>query len=110
MSKVWLVTGSGRGLGRHIVEAALAAGDRVVATARHLRQLADLRERHRDRVRPVALDVTDPAGVRGIIMVALDAFGRLDVLVNNAGLGHRVLFDEGFVPDFRAPIYPTFFR
>jgi NAD(P)-dependent dehydrogenase (short-subunit alcohol dehydrogenase family) len=109
MSKVWLVTGSGRGLGRHIVEAALAAGDRVVATARELGQLADLRERHRDRVRPVALDVTDPAGAQAAVKVALDAFARLDVLVNNAGFGHMVPFEQTDAADFRSQIDTNFY-
>ena len=84
MSKVWLVTGSGRGLGRDIVKAALGAGDRVVAAARDPRQLADLLEQHGEQIRTVALDVIDPVAAQAAVKVALDAFGRLDVLVNNA--------------------------
>jgi NAD(P)-dependent dehydrogenase (short-subunit alcohol dehydrogenase family) len=67
MAKVWLVTGSARGLGRKIVEAALAAGERVVATARNPRDLADLVERYGEQVRAVALDVTDSAAARAAV-------------------------------------------
>jgi NAD(P)-dependent dehydrogenase (short-subunit alcohol dehydrogenase family) len=108
-SKVWLVTGSGRGLGREIVVAALAAGDQVVATARDPKQLVDLRERYGERIRPVALDVTDPVGARAAVEVALEAFGRLDVLVNNAGFGHMVPFEQTDVEDFRAQIDTNFY-
>jgi len=85
MNKVWLITGSSRGLGRQLAESVLAAGDRVVATARRPEQLKDLAETYGDRVRTVALDVTDPAAAHAAVSTAVDAFGRLDVLVNNAG-------------------------
>ena len=85
MSKVWLVTGAARGLGRAISEAVLAAGDRLVAGARDPGRLADLAERHGDRLLPVALDVTDEAAAAQAVAAARDAFGRIDVLVNNAG-------------------------
>jgi NAD(P)-dependent dehydrogenase (short-subunit alcohol dehydrogenase family) len=109
MSKVWLVTGSSRGLGRKIVETVLAAGDRVVATARDPRQLADLIARHGDHVRAAALDVTDPAAARAAVQVALDAFGRLDVVVNNAGFGHVAPFEQSDEQDFRAQIDTNFY-
>jgi NAD(P)-dependent dehydrogenase (short-subunit alcohol dehydrogenase family) len=109
MSKVWLVTGSGRGLGRDIVEAALAAGDRVVATARDPQQLADLRKQYGERIRTVALDVTDPVAAQAAVKVALDAFGRLDVLVNNAGFGHMVPFEQADMEDFRSQIDTNFY-
>ncbi|MEA3181698.1 MAG: hypothetical protein QOI59_5221 [Gammaproteobacteria bacterium] len=109
MSKVWLITGSGRGLGREIVLAALAAGDRVVATARDPQQLADLQERYGERIRPVALDVSDATGAGAAVEAALATFGRLDVLVNNAGFGHMVPFEQTPVDDFRAQIDTNFY-
>jgi NAD(P)-dependent dehydrogenase (short-subunit alcohol dehydrogenase family) len=108
MFKVWLVTGSARGLGRDIVEAVLEAGDRVVATARDTQQLADLRERYGERIRPFALDVSDAAGARATVELAVEAFGRLDVLVNNAGYGHMVPFEQLDVDDFRSQIDTNF--
>jgi len=64
MSKIWLITGSARGLGRHLAEAVLAAGDSLVATARDTSKLSDLVSRYGDRIRPVSLDVTDAAAAR----------------------------------------------
>ena len=109
MSKVWLVTGSARGLGRKIVEAALIAGERVVATAREPRHLADLVERYGERVRAIALDVTDPAAAAHAVQAALQAFGRLDVVVNNAGFGHLAPFEQAPADDFRAQIDTNFY-
>jgi NAD(P)-dependent dehydrogenase (short-subunit alcohol dehydrogenase family) len=109
MAKVWLVTGSARGLGRKIVEAALAAGERVVATARNPRDLADLVERYGEQVRAVALDVTDSAAARAAVQATLDAFGRLDVVVNNAGFGHLAPFEQASEDDFRAQIDTNFY-
>ncbi|MGJ4858611.1 SDR family NAD(P)-dependent oxidoreductase [Labrys sp. KB_33_2] len=88
MSKIWLITGAGRGLGRSILEAALAAGNKVVATARDPERLADLRERYGDRLLNPALDVTNPAHAHRAVMVAEAAYGGLDVLVNTAGYAH----------------------
>jgi len=87
MSKVWLITGSSRGLGRALAEAVLAIGDRLVATARNPAQLADLVERYPDRICAVALNVTDDRAADHAVQSAVDAFGRVDVLVNNAGYG-----------------------
>src|ERR1700729_3597570 len=84
MQKVWLVTGAGRGLGRSIAEAVLAAGDRLLATARDPARLADLRARHGEDVRVATLDVTDVDACVAAVQAAIDGFGRLDVLVNNA--------------------------
>ncbi|MGF6598705.1 NAD(P)-dependent dehydrogenase (short-subunit alcohol dehydrogenase family) [Paraburkholderia sp. GAS448] len=109
MSKVWLVTGSARGLGRKIVEAALIAGERVIATARDPRHLADLVERYGERVRAIALDVTDPAAAAHAVQAALEAFGRLDVVVNNAGFGHLAPFEQAPADDFRAQIDTNFY-
>jgi len=110
MSQVWLVTGSASGLGRDIAEAALAAGHRVVASARDPGRLADLVERHgAERVRAVALDVTDAGAAVDAVATAIDAFGRLDVVVNNAGYGHVSAFEETDPDDFRAQIDTNFY-
>lgn len=109
MSKVWLVTGSSRGLGRDIAEAVLAHGDRLVATARRPEQLADLVARYGDRVRAVALDVADAEAARAAVAFAVDAFGRLDVLVNNAGYGHAMPFEQSDEAGFRAQIETNFY-
>ncbi len=87
MSRVWLVTGSASGLGRHIADAVLASGDRLVATARDPRRLDDLVEKYGDQVRTAPLDVAEEDAAVGAVQVAVDAFGRLDVVVNNAGYG-----------------------
>ena len=83
MSRVWLVTGCSRGLGREIAQAVLAAGHRLAATARDARELNFLPPS--DRLRTVALDVIDAAVARAAVATAASAFGRLDVVVNNAG-------------------------
>jgi NAD(P)-dependent dehydrogenase (short-subunit alcohol dehydrogenase family) len=85
MQKTWFITGASRGFGRIWAEAALKRGDRVTATARKLADVADLAGRFGDRVLPLALDVTDTAQVEQAVHQAYAHFGRLDVLVNNAG-------------------------
>ncbi|NUR49793.1 MAG: SDR family NAD(P)-dependent oxidoreductase [Hamadaea sp.] len=85
MSKVWFVTGSSRGLGRQFVEAALSRGDRVAATARSTAGFGDLVEAYGDAVLPLGMDVTDRAAVFEAVKRAREHFGRLDVIVNNAG-------------------------
>ena len=87
MSKVWLVTGSASGLGREIAEAVLASGDRLLATARDPQRLNDLVERYGEQVSTALLDVSDEAAAKAAVAKAVDVFGRLDVLVNNAGYG-----------------------
>lgn len=94
MSEVWIVTGSSRGLGRQIGEEVLRAGHRLVATARHPHQLDDLVAKYGDRVRAVALDVTDPDAARAAVEVGTKAFGRVDVLVNNAGQADLGSFED----------------
>jgi NAD(P)-dependent dehydrogenase (short-subunit alcohol dehydrogenase family) len=81
--RVWMITGSSSGFGRAIADAVLAQGDRLVATARRVEALADLADHERAHV--VGLDVTDPAGREAAIAEAIERFGRIDVLVNNAG-------------------------
>jgi NAD(P)-dependent dehydrogenase (short-subunit alcohol dehydrogenase family) len=85
VSKVWFVTGSSRGLGRCFVEAALSRGDKVAATARNAESLDELVAAHGDAVLPLAMDVTDRAAVFAGVERATEHFGRLDVIVNNAG-------------------------
>ncbi|GLS17533.1 short-chain dehydrogenase/reductase [Labrys miyagiensis] len=104
MSQVWLITGAARGLGRSIVEAALAAGNKVVATARDPGRLADLKAEHGDSLLTFALDVTDAEASGKAVQVAITAFGRLDVLVNNAGFGHIAPFEQASAEDFKAQI------
>jgi NAD(P)-dependent dehydrogenase (short-subunit alcohol dehydrogenase family) len=104
MSHVWLITGAARGLGRSIVEAALAAGNKVVATARDPGRLADLKAEHGDSLLTFALDVTDAEASGKAVQVAVTAFGRLDVLVNNAGFGHIAPFEQASAEDFKAQI------
>ncbi|MEX3105332.1 SDR family NAD(P)-dependent oxidoreductase [Streptomyces sp. ST1015] len=87
MSKIWFVTGSSRGFGRQFVTAALERGDKVAATARNIDSLADLAAVHGESILPLALDVTDKAAVTPAVQRAHEHFGRLDVIVNNAGYG-----------------------
>ncbi|MET7757148.1 oxidoreductase [Streptomyces sp. NPDC005389] len=88
MSKVWLITGANSGFGRAFAEAAIAAGDIVVAAARRTETLDDLVAAHPDQVDPVALDVTDTAAVDTVVAEVAERHGRIDVLVNNAGRTH----------------------
>src|SRR3954464_12702116 len=104
MAEVWLITGSARGLGRAIAEAVLAAGGKLIATARHPQQLSDLVERYGDNVRAVALDVTDERAAIAAVQLAVDVFGRLDVLVNNAGYGNLAAIEDTTLQDFRAQL------
>jgi NAD(P)-dependent dehydrogenase (short-subunit alcohol dehydrogenase family) len=87
VGKVWFITGTSKGFGRVWAEAALARGDRVAATARDVTSLAPLVERYGDRVSAITLDVTDKAAVTAAITAAHTRFGRLDVVINNAGYG-----------------------
>jgi NAD(P)-dependent dehydrogenase (short-subunit alcohol dehydrogenase family) len=107
MSKVWLVTGCSRGLGREVALAVLAAGDRLVATARAPRDLAFLTPS--DRLRTVALDVTDAAAARAAVAGAVAAFGHLDVVVNNAGTIKANSVEDLSEEDFRRQIEINFF-
>jgi NAD(P)-dependent dehydrogenase (short-subunit alcohol dehydrogenase family) len=104
MAKVWLVTGSSRGFGWEIARAALETGDSVVATARRPEQLERLLEEFGDRVRAVALDVTDPEAARAAVQSAVDEFGTLDVVVNNAGFAISAPIEDMHDEDFRAQI------
>lgn len=106
--RIWFVTGSSRGFGRALVTAALAAGDAVAATARRPEQLADLAEHHGDRILPLALDVTDAAAAASAITAARDRFGRIDVVVNNAGYANVSPIETADDADFRAQFETNF--
>ena len=107
--KVWLITGSSRGLGRALAEAVLTAGDRLVATARNPKKINDLVERFGDSVCIAALDVTSETDAASAVKIAFDAFGRLDVVVNNAGYGNINSIEETSMADFRAEIETNLF-
>jgi NAD(P)-dependent dehydrogenase (short-subunit alcohol dehydrogenase family) len=109
MSKVWLITGSGNGLGRDIAEAALAAGDSVVAGARRTEELAPLVAHYGERVKSVGLEVRDEAASKAAVQLAVDSFGRLDVLVNNAGYGQIAPFEQMSGEDFQAVVDTCFY-
>src|ERR1700682_1060519 len=109
MAQVWLITGSARGLGRAIAEGVLAAGDKLIATARNPQQLSDLVERYGDNVRAVALDVTDERAAIAAVQLAFAVFGRLDVLVNNAGYGNLAAIEDTTIQDFRAQLETNLF-
>ncbi len=109
MSRTWLITGSSRGLGRELTVAALEAGDHVLATARHPEQLTDLIERFGSRIATAALDVTDPAAARDAVRNAVDTFGSLDVVANNAGYANSAPIEETDDADFRAQIEANLF-
>ena len=108
MNKNWFVTGSSRGLGRKLVEAILAAGDKVIATARKPEELKDLSATSGDNIRAVKLDVTSPEDVKNAVSVAVETFGRIDVLVNNAGYGFLGAFEEMSDEEFKGQIDTNF--
>jgi NAD(P)-dependent dehydrogenase (short-subunit alcohol dehydrogenase family) len=109
MTKVWLITGSSRGLGRALTETVLAAGHQVVATARDPKALQDLADQYGDQIRTVALDVTDPVAARAAVRFAVTEFGRLDVVANNAGYANSSPIEETADDDFRAQVETNFF-
>jgi NAD(P)-dependent dehydrogenase (short-subunit alcohol dehydrogenase family) len=104
--KVWLVTGAGRGMGVDIAKAALAAGNAVVATARNTVTAALGQD---EDLLAVKLDVTDPADAQAAVQAAMERFGRIDVLVNNAGNFYAGFFEEITPQDFRAQVETTLF-
>lgn len=108
-NKVWFVTGTSKGFGRIWAEAALARGDRVAASAREAATLAPLVEAHGERVLALALDVTDRAAVDAAVAAAHERFGRLDVVVNNAGYGYFGTIEEVDEAGARAQIETNLF-
>ena len=109
MSKVWFITGTSKGFGREWAIAALERGDRVAATARDIVTLQDLVERYGDAVLPIELDVTDRAADFAAVARAHERFGRLDVVVNNAGYGHFGFVEEITEEEARAQLETNFF-
>jgi len=101
MKKTWLITGCSSGLGQHLARAVAARGDQVVATARNPETLQDLAQTHPDSVRICALDVTRPEEAQAAVALAVQAFGGLDVLVNNAGYGLYGAIEEGVAEEYR---------
>src|ERR1700761_6499409 len=99
--QTWFITGSSRGFGRALVQAALDEGDQVVATARRPEQLAEFTEKYGDRVLALALDVTDTEAVNAAVSAGVERFGRLDVVVNNAGYANLAPIETGDADDFR---------
>lgn len=108
MSRVWFITGSSQGFGRALARAALEAGDSVAATARRPEQLSELAESHGDRVLPLELDVTDAPRCADALDAALQRFGRVDVVVNNAGYANVAPIETGDDDDFRAQFETNF--
>ena len=109
MQKIWLVTGSSRGFGREIAEAALKRGDRVVATARNPDQLDDLAKAYGDNVLTFALDVTDSAAAHRAVEAAINSLGSLDIVVNNAGYADSAPIEEISEESFRDQIETNLF-
>ena len=106
--KIWFITGAGRGMGVDIAKAALAAGDAVVATGRNPNTVTAALGRDEDLL-VVKLDVTDPADAQAAVTAAVERFGRVDVLVNNAGNFYAGFFEEITPGDFRAQVETTLF-
>ena len=109
MSKVWFITGSSRGLGRAFTEAALAAGEQVAATARNVDGLSELQRTWGNQLLPLALDVTSQSQAKSVIERTIATFGRIDVLVNNAGYGNVAPIEDTTLEEFRAQIETNLF-
>lgn len=108
MSQTWFITGSSRGFGRALVLAALRAGDRVIATARRPEQLDEVVTEFGDSILPLALDVTDPSRVVDALHEARERFGRIDVVVNNAGYANVAPIETASEEDFRRQFETNF--
>ncbi|MGA9767956.1 MAG: oxidoreductase [Blastocatellia bacterium] len=106
--RVWLITGSSRGFGRHIAEEVLRRGERLVATARAPEHLQSLIDQYGESVQAAAVDVTRPADIQAAVALAVKTFGRLDVLVNNAGYGFTGAFEEMSADAFQKQIDTNF--
>ena len=107
--KIWFITGTSRGFGREWAIAALDRGDKVAATARNTDSLSDLVGKYGDAILPIALDVTDKDAANAAVKQAHDKFGRLDVVINNAGYGHFGFVEEISEKDARAQIETNLF-
>ena len=108
-TKVWLITGSTRGLGRALAEAVLGAGHKLVATGRDPGKLMDLEARYGDQVRAISLDVTSEQSATSAVAEAIKTFGRLDVVANNAGYGEVCPIEDMSMAEFRAQMETNLF-
>ncbi|MCZ4602211.1 oxidoreductase [Streptomyces sp. Lzd4kr] len=104
MSRTWLITGGSQGLGKALALAALEAGDRVVVTSRKPDALASVRSAYPQRIETVALDVTSPSQVRDVVAAAVERFGSIDVVVNNAGYANSGSIEDFREEEFRAQV------
>ncbi|MFE7441341.1 oxidoreductase [Streptomyces chartreusis] len=104
MSRTWLITGGSQGLGKALALAALEAGDRVVVTSRKPDALASVRSAYPQRIETVALDVTSPSQVRDVVAAAVERFGSIDVVVNNAGYATSGSIEDFHEEEFRAQV------
>lgn len=109
MTRTWLITGASRGFGRSLTEAVLQTGDQVVATARRPEQLDGQVARYGEQVKAVALDVTSADAAAAAVQTAVETFGRLDVVVNNAGYANSAPIEEMAEDDFRAQVETNFY-
>jgi NAD(P)-dependent dehydrogenase (short-subunit alcohol dehydrogenase family) len=104
--KIWFITGTSTGFGRLVAEEVLKAGGKVLATARKLEQIDDLKQRYPEAARTFALDVTKPEQIKSVAEQAIAAFGRVDLLVNNAGYGIAGGVEETTEDEFM-PVFET---
>src|SRR5712692_4633614 len=109
MAKIWFITGASKGLGREWTEAALERGDKVAAIARNLKALDVLVDMYGDAVLPIQLDVTDCRADFDAVKRAADHFGKLDIVINNAGYGHFGMIEELTEDELRAQLEANFF-
>lgn len=109
MSKVWFITGCSTGFGRHLAQEVLAKGDKVAVTARNTNDIKDLSDKYPDTAFAIALDVTKPEQVKDAVQKAVEKFGRIDVLVNNAGIGYFGAIEESEEDQVRRMFEINFF-
>ena len=107
--KVYLVTGTSSGLGRSFVKAIIERGDYVVATARNKAAIMDLKEWHPEQIMVLELDVTNKEQIRQVVQTIINAWGRVDVLINNAGYGYRAAIEEGLEEDVELLFQTNFY-
>ncbi|MGH6861336.1 MAG: oxidoreductase [Phyllobacterium sp.] len=105
----WLITGSSKGIGRALAQAALEAGHHVIASARNVQQLSELTDQFGKNVRLAPLDVTDPVAAEAAVRLGVESFGGLDVVVNNAGYGNVNSIEDASLEDFRREIETNLF-
>lgn len=109
MSKVWFITGCSTGFGRHLAQEALQKGERVAVTARNTNDVKDLTEKYPDTAHAITLDVTKPEQVSAAVKEAVEKFGTIDVLVNNAGIGYFGAIEESEEEEVRRMFEINFF-